>query len=501
MKKVQIYYTSDTHGNVFPEENQLTPCILQCFQEFKKDGNTLILDGGDTIQGSPFARFLWKEDIFSKGIPKIFNQCNYDYYTLGNHDFNYGYDGLLEYVNAMESTCIINNLVDTTNKVKFKPYVIHETENGMKIGITGIVTDHVNVWESKENMVNLEVTDGFTGAKNALDSMKNLCDVTICIYHGGFEDDLDTGRTLTEGKENIACKMCKELDFDIILTAHQHMEETGRDYFNTKVFQLPHNGSKYGKISIEIDDNNNLNIETETVIPNEKVNESYLDNLKKVREKSQEWLSEFVGTLAEEIITSTDKIELALGEAKIADLCNTIQLESMGADISCTALPNQAVNLPKTLTIGDIMKAFPFSNNVVMLEVSGDTVLKGLERSASYFELENNKIVVSDIFTKPKQEHYNYDFFANVKYEIDLTKPVGKRVVSAYVKGEKLDENKMYKFVTSDYRATGTGGYEFYKDCKILDIHSVDIQELILDYLAKNPNLEVKKVSEVVVKY
>lgn len=53
--------------------------------------------------------------------------------------------------------------------------------------------------------------------------MKEQTDLTICIYHGGFECDLESGETLSQTTENVGYRICKELDFDILLTGHQHM--------------------------------------------------------------------------------------------------------------------------------------------------------------------------------------------------------------------------------------------------------------------------------------
>lgn len=57
MKKIKIVFTSDTHGHLFPE-NYTAKCkedsgLLNIAHQIEKDGNTLVLDGGDTLQGTP----------------------------------------------------------------------------------------------------------------------------------------------------------------------------------------------------------------------------------------------------------------------------------------------------------------------------------------------------------------------------------------------------------------------------------------------------------------
>ena len=80
----------------------------------------------------------------------------------------------------------------------------------------------------KENLVGIQVVDPFEAAKKALEDLQGKVDLTICIYHGGFESDLETGKRLSETTENIGYKICTELGFDVLLTGHQHMPVAGR---------------------------------------------------------------------------------------------------------------------------------------------------------------------------------------------------------------------------------------------------------------------------------
>ena len=93
--RLTIFYTSDTHGYLYPTDF-VSPGLREqgLFRmRFPKDGNTLVIDGGDTIQGSPLTYYC-----HSKGLPmpcaRAMNALGYDYVTLGNHDFNYGYETL-----------------------------------------------------------------------------------------------------------------------------------------------------------------------------------------------------------------------------------------------------------------------------------------------------------------------------------------------------------------------------------------------------------------------
>ena len=73
-----------------------------------------------------------------------------DYFTLGNHDFNFGYDALRAYLCAMDGVCLCANVQDLGGVLPLLPETVHTLKNGLRIGITGIVTDYVNVWEQPQ---------------------------------------------------------------------------------------------------------------------------------------------------------------------------------------------------------------------------------------------------------------------------------------------------------------------------------------------------------------
>ena len=110
MKELKIYFTSDLHGYVYPtdytQRSEKNIGLLNIINEFNKDGNTLIIDAGDTIQGSPFTNYLSSSQFDLHPIAAIMNAGGYDFITLGNHDFNYGREYLKKYLNNFLSLSV-----------------------------------------------------------------------------------------------------------------------------------------------------------------------------------------------------------------------------------------------------------------------------------------------------------------------------------------------------------------------------------------------------------
>lgn len=494
MKNLKIYFTSDMHGYIYPtnyvDRSEKNIGLLNIMSNFKKDDNTLIIDCGDTIQGSPFTNYLSNNDFTIHPIADIMNAAGYDYITLGNHDFNYGLTYLNKYLHTLKAKCLCANIVDKTGQLPILPYDIKTLGNGLKVGIIGITTDFINRWERAENIENLTISNTYKAVSYYFDEVKSSCDVLIGIYHGGFEYDLETHKQLTKTSENIAYKLCEDFSFDILLTGHQHMSIAGQTLHGTHIAQTPFNGTKYLELDLTLQNDGIKTIESSlkdvSINPQKEMYEKYLP----LEEKIQEWLDTPVGFLNKELMPSSH-LEMALNGSELANFINQIQIDESGADISCTSFSNEIKGFNKNVTVRDIMSTYKYPNTLAVLEINRKYLKLALERCASYFHIDNETISISNRFLKPKVQHYNYDYFNNIEYTFDLRKPVGSRVTSIKFKGQELSDNTSLSLVMNNYRATGAGGYEFLTECPMIKEIQCEMPEVIINYFRKHTNVQV----------
>ena len=133
-----------------------------------------------------------------------------------------------------------------------------------------------------------------------------------------------------------------------------------------------------------------------------------------------------------------------------------------------------------------VTAAYLFANTLVVLEVTEEILRQALERCASYFLLVDGVPQISETFLFPKVEHYNYDFYAGLSYTFDLRRPVGSRVIHlSRLDGSPLGKGP-FRLCTSNYRATGTGGYEFFRKCPVLWRGNVEMPDLTARYIKAN---------------
>ena len=115
-RNLTICFTSDIHG-YFSDMDYATGMpgttgLSRCASTFSHDGNTLILDGGDILQGSPFAYWLSRNPVEgAKVSARVMNLAGYQFVTIGNHDFNFGRETLESYLSHLDARCVSANVV------------------------------------------------------------------------------------------------------------------------------------------------------------------------------------------------------------------------------------------------------------------------------------------------------------------------------------------------------------------------------------------------------
>ena len=482
-RTLKIYYTSDLHGYLFQTDyisrQEKAMGLFSCAEEYKDGDNTLVIDGGDMLQGSALAYYCQTNNDNSV-IAEGMNACGYDIVTVGNHDFNYGVKYLEGYLGKLNATCVCQNIRDKKSGRHPFGWVKRKLGNGLCIGIAGIVTDFVNKWEKEENLGDYEIEPPFTAAKRALEEMREEVDITICVYHGGFEANLDTGRLLENSGENIGYRICRELDYDQLLTGHQHMAVAGRKLFGTYTVQPSCNGRAY--CELQLIQGKGLKIASELHTPCLK-RMCYPKAAGAVDKKVQLWLDKPLCHLKEDLLPE-DKLSMALHGSPIADMINRIQLKITGADISCTSLANEICGFHKELTVRDILTTYPFPNTLVVLEVTGRVLKAALERSAEYFTVREGKIRISEKFLRPKEEHYNYDYFYGITFERNFWSEEGERISETKFHGKSIGMDDSFLLCLNSYRAGGAGGYDMYSGCRVVQVGTKEIAEKILEYFS-----------------
>lgn len=503
MKTTTIFFTSDIHGYVFPTDYTSDMVkhqgLLAINDSITRTDNTLLIDGGDTIQGSPFTTYLHDESKSPDIMADVMNTLGYDYVTLGNHDFNYGYDYLTGYLDRLDATVLCANVSDDSDQSGLiKDFAIHTMPNGMKLGLIGITTDYINIWEQEAHLTNFTISDPYSAAQAAINSLRSDVDVIVGIYHGGFEKDIHSHKQVSATSENIAFKLCETLDFDLLLTGHQHIPMVNHLVHGTHIVQTPMNGLQFAKITLEYDLNlttkaktDQLRIQSELIIPEVTscLKESY-NKWTPIEANVQTWLDQYIGALDTKMIPGPH-IDMAISGNPIANFLNQVQLDATGADISCTSLANAVLGMDTKVTLRDIVATYKYPNTQVVLEVTGTILRKALEQSAGYFDNNHGHLSVSEHFMKPKVAHYNYDYFSGIHYIINTKNSVGQRIESLTYKGCPVQDDQIFTLAMNNYRASGTGDYSFYTHCPVILDLQTSTTDMVIAYIQKHPQVIV----------
>ena len=493
-RKLTIYYTSDVHGYFSPVDyasgKSAQSGLANCMNGFANDGNTLIIDGGDILQGSPLTYYLYSQRRDGDCVPaRLLNLGGYDFVTLGNHDFNYGKAEIERYLRELDAVCLCANIGGIAD---VRRIAVVTLQNGLRVGLTGVTTHFVSQWEQPANLDGITVTEAFTAAAEAYAELQQQqVDLTVCIYHGGFENDLRTGAPLYTTDENQGCRICNELGFDILLAGHQHMPVENLCLNGTYTCQPPDKAAAYIRMDVTVGDT--ITAESRLCRPSEQPLPAAEEYLAPIDKETSAWLDRPVGHL-DTALTPSDPLDMALNGSLIANFFNQVQLEASGADISCASLANTVRGFDKNVTVRDIVSTYIFPNTLVTLAVNRAQLKRALERSAEYFTLvADGQISVSESFLHPIVQHFNYDYISGVNVTFDLRRPVGDRVTSILRHGEELDDTRTLSLCMNNYRASGAGGYGVYTECGVLREQPTEIAELIIDYVLRHKDITVDK--------
>ncbi|MBR2824882.1 MAG: bifunctional metallophosphatase/5'-nucleotidase [Solobacterium sp.] len=501
--RIRILATSDVHGTIYPyrySDGHLMDyglSKLNTLIQSLRDENTLLLDNGDTLEGSPLSFFHYQvEPDEVAPITKVMNEMEYDYVNVGNHDFNYGEAQLFKHLNALHAPCITANVIYNDAPLG-ATYVIREIA-GKKLALFGITTTCTKDQEKKENIEHFIFEDAFEVAKRTVSHLKLMekPDYIICLYHGGFERDLLEGyQTEPFTGENEGYRILQELPgIDVLITGHQHKSLCG-ELFSTVYTQTASKGAELACIDIYTDTNVIepvvLKVDVESDLEIE-------DLIQDTEKKCQTWLDQPLGSTAIDL-TIQNEMEARLHKSQVVTFLNRVQQAHTGAMLSATALFHGATGFNKTITMRDLVSTYVFPNTLTVKEINGKLLREYLEKCAAYWSIHNNHICVSPSFESPVPLHFNYDMVDGIDYTIKVSNQIGKRIVELKYLGNDVQDSDRFTIAVNSYRASGGGNFEMMRNCPTVKEYPTDIVELIADYILECKTIDFEAVNNITV--
>ncbi|MEU5908613.1 5'-nucleotidase C-terminal domain-containing protein [Micromonospora sp. NPDC047467] len=522
--------TSDTHGNVYnwdyyrdaeyddSRQNdigvaKLATLINQIRRE-RRGKATLVLDAGDTIQGTPLATYYAKQEpITETGVKhpmaRAMNIIDYDAVTLGNHEFNYGLPLLDLWIRQLGFPALAANAVNAkTGKPAFLPYVIKKVSLGfaaptLRVGILGLTNPGVAIWDRGNVEGRLRFDDMIATAAKWVPVMRARgADLVLISAHGGDSGTSSYGPELPN--ENPVALIAQQVPgIDAILFGHAHNEVVERFVTNerTGAQVLLSEPSKWGQRLTRMDftlarERGRWTItkkaasmlNSNTVVEDPKV-------LAAVRAQHQKTVA-YVNQVVAQSTVELSAAESRYKDTPILDFINHVQTEVVGAALAGTAyadLPVLSIAAPFSRTavfpagdvkIRDVAGLYVYDNTLEAVVLSGAEVRAYLEYSAKYFRtLAPGAPVDPEQISDPAVPDYNYDVFSGLDYDIDISKPVGQRITRLILPGTDtpVADNAQFVVAVNNYRRSGGGNFPGIVKSQVYNAQQ-EIRQLLIDW-------------------
>ncbi len=505
---ITVLGTTDLHGNIYPvdyytnkPDNRGLAKVATLIKRVRKENpNLLLIDSGDTIQGTPLQYYHNKKNNQPPDPMMLsMSALSYDAMAVGNHEYNFGLKVLEKARSEAKFPWLSANSYEKgSDKTHYQPFIVKEVA-GVRVGILGLTTPGIPKWENTQNYAGLEFREPLNEARKWVAELrgKERADVVVVAMHMGLEEDLRTAE-INPGQvqnENRAVAIARQVGgVDAIFMGHTHRDVPSLILKDTLLTQANHWGRHLARVDFYMEkegDRWRVYAKSARTIPVDDRVEADPEILKltaSYNEETQQWLSRAIGTSDEELTARDARFR----DSAILDLIHRVQLDAGDADASMAAVFNSDARIPKgPVTVRDIAGLYVYENTLVVLEVTGQQLQDALEHSAKYFKpYEPGKTPLELI--DEKIPAYNFDIAEGVEYEIDLRKPQGQRIQNLRFRGKPLEPNQKLRLATNNYRVNGGGGYTMYKGAPVVYRSSDEIREMIIDWVERHKTIPTR---------
>ncbi|AWI50338.1 bifunctional metallophosphatase/5'-nucleotidase [Actinobacillus porcitonsillarum] len=472
-KEVNIKFlgTSDVHGRIVPwsygadveDKSGSYAQIATYVNEVRKNAkNVILVDIGDAIQDNQVEVFAKSEKYYKDNpVPKVLNAMGYDIFILGNHEFNFGMTALNEILKDIQAKTLTANFYHKENGKRYvEPTMIVEKE-GVKLGIIGLTTPMSAIFEKDTGHLDkMTFSSPSEEAKKQIAALKaQNVDAIVVLAHMGIENEnniADTG----------VADLIQNVDgIDVIIAGHMHKNVSSETIKNTVITE-PH---RYGTVVSEVDmifdvdpqGKVKLLSKTAKTVPVNKLDAD--PNIVKIYQPYHDELRRLnnvkIGETANEMIPQGKNHGVSIAfsqDTGMSSFITDVMQHYSHADVTAFAFDYETVRLDKgEIKKKDVIYNYRYAGgDVSVYEVTGKQLKQYMNWAADYFDTiqEGDKEYRYNAERK-KSKYVTFDIFGGVKYNIDLRKPSGEKIVDlTFADGRSITDDTKIKLGMNSYR-------------------------------------------------
>ncbi len=540
---ITILHHNDAHGNLVKGPYVAYPQLVTLINQARAHNpqRTLLLNGGDTIQGDAMMKFFMTAamgySVDGTPLPpalqvnpiiKAFNLVGYDAMVIGNHEYNFGKDVFVSTLKDAAFPILQANVEDTgeygIDQVPVKPYEhLVVGPEAIKVDILGIGNHRVVNYELPSNIPGLSFPNPIATAASWAPELDASSDLLIALTHIGFTEDPKS----VEVDENVDTNLAATVDgIDVIIGSHSHTNPaTGFGDYKylpaivgapdgdpVLVTQAYRYNNTLGSVVVGmLPDDSGLQSASYKVVSRAGRYESVsMDTpedpeVKSLIQPYADLLAAYQATPLGETIIPIDSLQAYTQETNGANLQADaavwkLEDELTGVDVDfhlSGAMSNRKVAntatpaTPVMLTIADMYTAMPYENSLVVMSMNGPQIKAILERAyRNYY------------YYKYVPGYGGYSYYTTCMIDINAggkityadlypALPSGNNVVSLEFDGKKVDftdASTFYNVSTVNYLAAGScnfndGGVTLWPLDQIVADTQFYVRDSVIDYI------------------
>ena len=476
---VVVLHTNDVHGAISGYAK-----VAALKKAYEAEGAyVLLMDAGDFCQGDPTVSVSQ-----GKTAVELMNMAGYDVTTLGNHEFDYGYDNLVNLSKEAKFPIVAANVL-YQGKVAFNSNQIFTTPSGVKIGVFGLETPETATKAHPAKIKGVTILGDksmFDCAQAQVDSLKaDGCDYIICLGHLGIDK---------ESIGNRSTDLLNVVDgIDVFIDGHSHStmkdiaEVTDKDG-KVNGTLLTSTGTKLASVGVvTISPKGKV---TAMSAPTEGMTAEDKDVAARAAAIKKE-IDDDYGTVFAKTKVELDgvKANVRTHETNLGDLITDALVWGAGKNgTKVDAAVTNGGGIRASIAAGDITKkdintVLPFGNTLSIVKVTGAELLEALEASTyctptsigGFPQVSGIEFTVDTTKAYDQGEQYPGSTYYGPKSI--------QRVTIETVGGEPFDANATYTIATNDFMAAGGDTYYAFAAASVNYDLGLSMDEVVMDYI------------------